>query len=50
MQYTPREYAALALHCGSTIDLGAATHEELDALVRAYLLSMATLAQNEECL
>jgi hypothetical protein len=46
MQYTPREYAAMAVACGSAIDLGAATQAELDHLVREYLVYMATLAQN----
>ena len=47
MSKTPREYVAMALICGSPIDLGAATQAALDALVREYLSYLAILYSNE---
>lgn len=46
MQYTPRQYIAMAIAIGSTLDLSNATQAELDALVREYLASMADRSRN----
>lgn len=45
-QYTPRQYIAMALAMGSTLDLSNATQAELDALVRAWLAYQAHIGTN----
>lgn len=46
MTYTPRDYIAMALACGSQLDLGNATQVELDALVQEYLRYLAHIGRN----